>query len=63
MSDSAAAYAMRKRENHILAAMDQPNRIERLKWLLAGPMPDSQTREYFAAMLDEEIGEKHDHGR
>lgn len=53
MNDRAAFEQMRQRERHILAAMDNRNRIKRLEWLLKGQL-DQQTREFFFDMLAHE---------
>lgn len=62
MNDHAAARQFRERERHILAAMDRRNRILRLRWLLAGPMPDQQTRQYFEDLLRDEESTKGENG-
>lgn len=55
MNDRAAFEQMRQRERHILAAMDNRNRIKRLEWLLKGHTQlDQQTREFFLDMLAHE---------
>lgn len=52
MNDSAAYQQLRDRESLILAAMDQPNRIKRLEWLLDGHiLLDAQSRDMFFDML------------
>lgn len=56
MSD-VMGQSMRIREKHILDAMDHRNRVRRLEWLLAGPMPDHDTRNYFRQLLAEEMRE------